>query len=132
VSPLFRRLPAVLWIAAATVLVAAGLRAAARAITHDEALTYAVFITKPWRRATGYSPVQLNHALLVALSKLSVTLFPVSAFTLRLPSVVAAAAFSLSVGALIYRLTARARAGSSIYKMSTESSDTVVAIRANR
>jgi hypothetical protein len=63
-------------------------RAAHQSITHDEAFWFLYFINGPW--SSLWSPYQAaNHVLYSFLAKLSVTLFGLSEFTLRLPSVLA-------------------------------------------
>jgi hypothetical protein len=97
-----RKDKALFWLAGAVVAVACAVRAANRGITHDEALSYAVFLSKPWWQATGYSPLQQSHSLLVVLSKLFATVLPASALTIRLPSILAGGLFAAMVGRLLY------------------------------
>jgi len=63
-------------------------RAAHQSITHDEAFSFLYFIDGPW--SSLWSPYHAaNHVLYSFLAKLSVALFGLSEFTLRLPSVLA-------------------------------------------
>jgi hypothetical protein len=60
-------------------------RAATQSITHDEALTYEVFVAAPWSLVfNAYDPN--HHVLHTILSKITVGLLGVSPFALRLPS----------------------------------------------
>lgn len=60
-------------------------RAATRSIAGDEALTYHWYLSGGWSRIfTSYSAN--NHVLYSLLAKASISLFPVSEFSLRLPA----------------------------------------------
>lgn len=60
-------------------------RAATQSITHDEALTYELFVAPPWTVVfNAYDPN--HHVLHTILSKITVGLLGVSPLSLRLPS----------------------------------------------
>src|SRR2546421_4785714 len=63
-------------------------RAAHQSITHDEAFSFLRFIDGPWSSLWSRYDAA-NHVLYSFLAKLSVTLFGLSEFSLRLPSVLA-------------------------------------------
>jgi hypothetical protein len=63
-------------------------RAARQSMTHDEAFSFLRFIDGPWSSLWSRYDAA-NHVLYSFLAKLSVTLFGLSEFALRLPSVVA-------------------------------------------
>ena len=75
-------------------------RAVHQSLTTDEAFSFQLFIDGPWARAFGPYNAN-NHVLFSFLSKLSIHLFGVSEFALRLPSILAGAAFVLGVFALL-------------------------------
>ena len=63
-------------------------RAAHQALTHDEAFFFERFVDGPWSQI--WSPFDAaNHVLYAVLARISITLFGLSEFTLRLPSVLA-------------------------------------------
>ncbi len=63
-------------------------RAATQALTHDEAFAFERFAEGPWSQL--WSPYDAaNHVLYAFLTKVSIALFGLSEFTLRLPSVLA-------------------------------------------
>src|SRR6476620_1519387 len=75
-------------------------RASLASVVHDEALTYFVFIKRSVRDIVIFhAPGSLdnNHMLLTLLAKLSVSLFGLHEFTLRLPSVLAYALYLASL-----------------------------------
>lgn len=61
-------------------------------ITHDEAYTYLHYVRQPWAGIILYKPPHIpnNHILNTLLAKLSVQIFGLSDFSLRLPNVIAA------------------------------------------
>lgn len=70
-------------------------------VTHDEALTYNLFLAGPWPDVfRGHSN---NHALFTWLAKASVTALGPSAFTLRLPTVLAAAGYVAAAASIARR-----------------------------
>jgi hypothetical protein len=74
-------------------------RASHQSVVHDEAFTYARFVSGPW--STVYSPYDANnHVLHSILAKLSIKILGLSELTLRLPSLLAG--FVLMLG--VYRL----------------------------
>ena len=76
-------------------------RAAAFPVTHDEAFTYNAFLAGPWSDVLrGHSN---NHALFTWLAKASVTTFGPSAFAVRLPTVLAAAAYVAAAASIAAR-----------------------------
>jgi len=75
-------------------------RAWQQSIVHDEAFTYHVYLAGPSATIFEYYTANL-HFLFVILAKLSVTLFGVSAFAMRLPTLVAGALYF----AVAYRLS---------------------------
>ncbi len=82
VRPIFR----ILTLAVLALIFAASVyRAATQSITHDEALTYELFVAAPWTLVfNAYDPN--HHVLHTILSKITVGLLGVSPFALRLPS----------------------------------------------
>ncbi|MFT7619923.1 MAG: putative membrane protein [Planctomycetota bacterium] len=79
-------------------------RAATQSITHDEALNYLRYLSKPWE--TVFSTYTANHHFLFTyLAKFSTGLFGTSEFTMRLPSLIAFVLFALSIGSLTRRLS---------------------------
>ena len=87
-----KRVRAGLTLLAVTVL-AVGLtayRAATQAVVHDEALTALEYVSGPWAAIFTRFDAN-NHVLFTLAAKLSVSVFGMSAFTLRLPSVMAEA-----------------------------------------
>lgn len=68
------------------------LRALSVPITHDEAYTYLHYVRQSWLGIILYKPPHIpnNHILNTLLAKLSVTIFGLSDFNLRLPNVLAA------------------------------------------
>ncbi len=82
VRPLFRILTLVLL---GLIFAVNVYRAATQSITHDEALTYEVFVAAPWSLVfNAYDPN--HHVLHTILSKITVDILGVSPFALRLPS----------------------------------------------
>jgi hypothetical protein len=77
-------------------------RAATQAITHDEAVTCERYVSGPLYRLVSSTDAN-NHIVHSLLCRLSASLFGVSEFTLRLPSVVAGLLFL----ALIARIGSR-------------------------
>jgi 4-amino-4-deoxy-L-arabinose transferase-like glycosyltransferase len=67
-------------------------RAWRQSIVHDEAFTYHLYLAGPPSTIFQYYTSNL-HFLFVILAKLSVTLFGVSTFAMRLPTVVAGALY---------------------------------------
>ncbi len=78
-------------------------RARTQSFTADEARTYNDFVSKPWR-ATLVEYDANNHVLNTLLAKLSVALFGVSEFTLRLPSLAGGALYLIAAFLLCRRL----------------------------
>ena len=66
-------------------------RARTQSIAHDEALTYQTFLDSGVSHVLFYTPA--NHVLFTLLAKPSVRVLGVSEFTLRLPSLLGAAAY---------------------------------------
>jgi hypothetical protein len=65
-----------------------GWRAATQSIVHDEAFTYLFFVSHSWRYIYLVYNAS-NHLLFSFLSKLSISLFGLGEFQLRLPTVIA-------------------------------------------
>jgi hypothetical protein len=78
-------------------------RAATQSITTDEAFTYAHFVTQ--RLGGLLAPYDANnHVLNSLLARLSIAIFGLSEFTLRLPSVLAGGLYLLAARGLCRRL----------------------------
>jgi len=73
-------------------------RAATQSITTDEAFTYNLFLNGDWRRLFSQPYDACHHVLHTILTKISISIFGLSEFTLRLPSL---------VGGLLYLAAAR-------------------------
>jgi hypothetical protein len=71
-------------------------RAATQSVSHDEGLVYEWFETGPWSQLFG-SEFGNHHPLTVLLSRLSVTIFGLSEFSLRLPSVIGSALYLYAI-----------------------------------
>ena len=70
-------------------------RAATQSLVHDEAFFFDRFVDGPWTRL--WAPYDAsNHVLYTALAKLSVQVFGLSEFALRLPSVLAGLILTLA------------------------------------
>lgn len=70
-------------------------RAATQSLVHDEAFFFEHFVDGPWTRL--WAPYDAsNHVLYTALAKLSVQVFGLSEFALRLPSVLAGLILTLA------------------------------------
>jgi MFS family permease len=78
-------------------------RARTQSFTADEALTYNNFVSGPWR-AVWVEYDANNHVLNTLLARLSVAVFGVSEFTLRLPSLAGGALFLAACFLLCRRL----------------------------
>lgn len=78
-------------------------RAATQSITYDEAWTFLRFASQPWPRALGDFTAN-NHVLFTIAAKVTTTAFGVSELALRLPSVLAAAAYLAAALRLAPRL----------------------------
>jgi hypothetical protein len=63
-------------------------RAATQSLVHDEAFFFEHFVDGPWARLWSLYDAS-NHVLYTVLARLSVRIFGLSEFTLRLPSVLA-------------------------------------------
>ena len=75
-------------------------RAVTQALVHDEAFFFGRFVDGPWSQI--WAPYDAaNHVLYTILAKVSVALFGLSEFTLRMPSVVAGFALMLATFALL-------------------------------
>ena len=94
------------WTIAAGLLALNIYRAASRSITHDEALGYQMFIEGSWRRPFAYAGAP-NHVLFHALAKVTTAALGVSEFTLRLPTLAAAAVFYAAAIGLLMRIADR-------------------------
>jgi hypothetical protein len=86
------RKPYVIWFmvaASAVFFTLVVLRALRLAITHDEAYTYIHYVKQSWLGILLYKPPHIpnNHILNTLLAKISVYLFGLSDFNLRLPNV---------------------------------------------
>jgi hypothetical protein len=91
----------------ALLLAYVALRAAAVAITHDEALTYAWHVHWPAYQILWLSTEGLpdnNHVLFTLLCKASVAAFGVSEFTLRLPSLLGCALYLVGANLCLCRV----------------------------
>jgi hypothetical protein len=77
-------------------------RAATQSITYDEAATYVKFLRGPFTNVFTYDAS--NHVLFTMLARASVAAFGVSEFSLRLPSVIGAAAFFVAIARVVQRL----------------------------
>jgi hypothetical protein len=75
-------------------------RAATQSIVCDEALTYHWYVSQSWSALTDRFDAN-NHVLFTLLSKLSTLAFGTSELTLRLPTVLAAAAYFAAVFLLV-------------------------------
>ena len=64
-------------------------RAITQSVTHDEALTYQLYVAAPFSRMFNYFDAN-HHFLNTLLMRLSVALFGVSEWSLRLPALAAA------------------------------------------
>jgi len=71
-------------------------RAATQSITHDEALTYLLFLTGDFRNIFTINNPN-NHLLVTLLMRLSTTLFGVSEFSVRLPVLVTCGLYLFTV-----------------------------------
>ena len=67
-------------------------RAATQSITHDEARVFLLYLQGSVRHAFTYTGIQ-NHVLQAFLSRLMLVVFPASAFTIRIPTLAAAAIY---------------------------------------
>ncbi len=79
-----------------------GYRAATQSITHDEAVTYGRYVKGPFYRLVVSSDAN-NHILHSLLCRLSVGLFDVTEFTLRLPSVAGGLLFMTMIARVGWR-----------------------------
>jgi 4-amino-4-deoxy-L-arabinose transferase-like glycosyltransferase len=82
-------------------------RAAHQAIIVDEATTYNIYVSGPWRKLFGRYDAN-NHILSSILIKLAVTLGGLSEFKLRLPSLIAGFFLTLGVFWLLKQVESRA------------------------
>ena len=64
-------------------------RAATQSITHDEARVFQLYMLGSVRHAFAYTGIQ-NHVLQAFLSRLALAMFPAAAFTIRIPTLIAA------------------------------------------
>ena len=78
-------------------------RAATQSLTHDEALSYQLFVAMPLWVVFGYYDPN-NHFLLSLLVRLTTTLFGSSELTVRLPTVLGCAAYFFVVYRLLFLL----------------------------
>lgn len=78
-------------------------RAATQSITYDEAGTYLKFLRGPFTDAFTHYDAN-NHVLFTALAHASISLFGVSEFSLRLPSVIGAASFFVAIALVCCRV----------------------------
>jgi hypothetical protein len=97
----FRGLVRTPWRAAAVVLLGALLlttiyRAATQAISHDEALTFEWFQSGPWSQLFG-SEFGNHHPLNALFSRVMMSIFGLSEFSIRFPSVVGAALYFYAI-----------------------------------
>jgi MFS family permease len=76
----------------AAVLAISVYRAATQSITHDEARVFLLYMMGSVRHAFTYTGIQ-NHVLQAFLSRLALTVFPTTAFTIRIPTLVGAAIY---------------------------------------
>jgi hypothetical protein len=74
---------------AAVVLAISVYRAAMQSITHDEARVFLLYMMGSLRHAFAYTGIQ-NHVLQAFLSRLVLSVFPATAFTIRIPTLVGA------------------------------------------
>ncbi|MCS6951345.1 MAG: hypothetical protein RMK57_10520 [Bryobacterales bacterium] len=77
-------------------------RAATQSLTHDEALTWQVYLTTPWSTIFQYY-IPNNHFLATLLMRLSTAVFGFSELAMRLPSLGAAVLYFVTVRRLALR-----------------------------
>jgi len=80
-------------------------RAATQSITHDEARVFQLYMLGSVRHAFTYTGIQ-NHVLQAFLSRLALSVLPMTAFTIRIPTLVATAIYCAAVIAICGRLFA--------------------------
>ena len=81
-----------MWAVAAFAVGTSVFRAATQSITHDEALTYLLFMQGSFRHVFSYTGNQ-NHVLQALLSRSAIAILPTTPFTLRLPTVLASVVY---------------------------------------
>ena len=104
-SPRWERAIAIALALARTALCA--YRAATQSIVHDEAFSFNLFLSHRWRDIY-FNYDAANHVLFSLLAKLSMTLFGVSTWAIRLPSVIASFFLMLGVWRLLESCESRA------------------------
>ena len=82
-------------------------RAATQSIVHDEAFSFNLFLNHSWHDVYFHYNAA-NHVLFSLLAKLSMTLFGVSTWAIRLPSVIASFFLMLAVWRLLESSESRA------------------------
>lgn len=99
-----RRIPAALTLVLLVVVLAANVRRARKqSVTVDEARTYLNYVDAPWR-AVFVDYDANNHVLNTLAERLTASVFGVSEFTLRLPSLAGGALYLAAVFLLCRRL----------------------------
>jgi hypothetical protein len=91
------------WVLIGFVLTINVYRAATQSITHDEALTYLLFMRGNLFDVFAYTGNQ-NHVLQALLSKLVISILPTNPFTLRLPVLAAATLYCVAAAKISNRL----------------------------
>jgi hypothetical protein len=94
---------AIAWVLIGFVLTINVYRAATQSITHDEALTYLLFMRGDLLHVFRYTGNQ-NHVLQALLSKLVISVLPTNPFTLRLPVLAGATVYCVAVAKISNRL----------------------------
>jgi hypothetical protein len=94
---------AIAWVLVGIVLTVDVYRAATQSITHDEALTYLLFMRGSLLHVFAYTGNQ-NHVLQAFLSKLVISILPTNPFTLRIPVLAAATLYCVAVAKISNRL----------------------------
>lgn len=95
---------AIQWCAGLAVFALVCYRALTRAVWIDEAFTWNVFVSLPFREAFALYDAN-NHLLFTLLARASTALLPPSELPLRLPSLLGAALFLWALALLVNRLT---------------------------
>jgi hypothetical protein len=91
------------WVLVGIVLTVDVYRAATQSITHDEALTYLLFMRGSLFHVFAYTGNQ-NHVLPAFLSKLVISILPTNPFTLRIPVLAGATLYCVAVVKISNRL----------------------------